>query len=322
MTPDPARSPIVHLKCALCCAGLLVLAACSPGKDRAYWQEYENGLRQFGALRTERDPTGITFTNAQFLRNFREIMFYDEYSVENGAYVSRRTPRRLEKRVKPLTYKLSGGSVREEDRSHLGDIVSRVERTTGLGITPTEDGADISIFIGDHAERMKFADFLEEATPGSPLVTELRNDFGDNVCVAIPFYEESETYYSNAKYLILIPGELGGVLRRACIEEEFGQAFGPAADYAGARPSIFNDDQEFALFTAHDELMFRVIYDRRLRPGMSEDEAMPIVETILREIRPIGPVKLTGGDQIKGPPRVETANLKIDEGDGGKPPQP
>ena len=298
----------------------LGLGACAPRKDVAYWKDYQEALRQVGALRTERNPSEITFSNVQFLRNFREIMFYDEYAEEDGKYVLRRTPRLLEKRTSATTYSLTGASVQQTDRAQVAEIARTVSAASGLDIRRADKSPDISIFIGTHAERVEFASFIERIYPDSALVEELRTDLGENVCVAIPFYPEDEG--QDPSYLILIPGELTGILRRACIEEEFGQAFGPAADFEGARPSIFNDDQEFALFTSHDELLFRVLYDRRLKPGMSEAEAMPIVERIVAELRPDEPRKLTLGDGEKGGIRITGTSLKVGSGDDGKSQRP
>jgi hypothetical protein len=58
---------------------------------------------------------------------------------------------------------------------------------------------------------------------------------------------------------------------------------GLSNDSPQARPSVFNDDEEFGLLTTHDEELLRILYDRRLRPGMSQGEAMPIVQTIIAE---------------------------------------
>jgi hypothetical protein len=50
------------------------------------------------------------------------------------------------------------------------------------------------------------------------------------------------------------------------------------------RPSIFNDDGEFALLTEHDEHLLRILYDPRLKPGMTAEEAMPLVRRIVAGI--------------------------------------
>ena len=73
-------------------------------------------------------------------------------------------------------------------------------------------------------------------------------------------------------------------MRTSCIHEEIAQGLGLPNDSPTARPSIFNDDEEFALLTAHDELLLRVLYDPRLEIGMTPDEARPIVDAIATEL--------------------------------------
>ena len=72
-------------------------------------------------------------------------------------------------------------------------------------------------------------------------------------------------------------------MRHACIHEEVAQGLGLPNDSPYARPSIFNDDDEFALLTSHDEALLRMLYDPRLKNGMTVDEARPIVRILARE---------------------------------------
>jgi hypothetical protein len=72
------------------------------------------------------------------------------------------------------------------------------------------------------------------------------------------------------------------------MHEEIAQALGLANDSPRARPSIFNDDEEFALLTGQDELMLRMLYSPELQAGMTEAEARPIIQTLAR--------RLVGGD--------------------------
>src|SRR5690606_30868465 len=82
---------------------------------------------------------------------------------------------------------------------------------------------------------------------------------------------------------IFIGSEATGIMRRLCLHEEITQGLGLTND-SDARPSIFNDDQEFALLTDHDRLLLRTLYDPRLKPGMTEAEAMPLVKRIVGEL--------------------------------------
>ena len=66
-------------------------------------------------------------------------------------------------------------------------------------------------------------------------------------------------------------------MRLSCLHEELAQGLGLANDSPQARPSIFNDDEEFALLTPMDEYLLAMLYDPSLRPGMTEAEVRPIV---------------------------------------------
>jgi hypothetical protein len=87
----------------------------------------------------------------------------------------------------------------------------------------------------------------------------------------------------------LVRTEHPDLTRRACYHEELAQGLGLANDDQNARPSIFNDDEEFALLTSHDELLLKILYDPRLQPGMSADEARPIVWSLAQELVEGGP---------------------------------
>ena len=78
----------------------------------------------------------------------------------------------------------------------------------------------------------------------------------------------------------VIRAEHPDLLRLSCLHEEIAQGLGLANDSPTARPSIFNDDEEFALLTRQDELMLQMLYSPALRPGMTADKARPIVESL------------------------------------------
>ena len=76
--------------------------------------------------------------------------------------------------------------------------------------------------------------------------------------------------------MIYIRDEVQGLSRQACLEEEISQSLGLVRDDPTVRPSIFNDDEEFALLTRHDELLLQILYDPALAPGMDRATAEPM----------------------------------------------
>lgn len=68
-----------------------------------------------------------------------------------------------------------------------------------------------------------------------------------------------------------------------CLSEEMTQALGLLDDSDLIPDSIFHDATTRPDLLPADELMVRILYDRRLPPGLSEAEAMPTVRQIISE---------------------------------------
>ena len=83
--------------------------------------------------------------------------------------------------------------------------------------------------------------------------------------------------------LVIIRNELPNLMRKACIHEEVAQGLGLTNDSHLARPSIFNDDDEFATLTKFDEILLQILYDDRLHPGILRAAAHHLVEQIASE---------------------------------------
>jgi hypothetical protein len=94
----------------------------------------------------------------------------------------------------------------------------------------------------------------------------------------------SEPNSAISSALVIIRSELPEIMRRACFHEEIAQSLGLTNDSHFARPSIFNDDDEFATLTKFDEILLRILYDHRLQPGISQKEAAQLVKQIATEI--------------------------------------
>ena len=76
---------------------------------------------------------------------------------------------------------------------------------------------------------------------------------------------------------------LGGVPISVTMPPRIVAKLSGISDSPGARPSIFNDDEEFALLTRHDELLLQMLYDPRLTPGLTADAARPTVRKLAAE---------------------------------------
>lgn len=256
---------------------------------QAYYREVEDTLKGRGLLRTDVAPRDAPFTTRQLVDNFIHVALYDEYSTVGGAYVARATASRLRRWEVPVRMSVEfGASVplaqRATDAAMISAYAGQLAQVSRHPVRIVPDKANFAVFVVNEDERRALAPRLQELVPGIDAVsvqaiTELPPS---TFCVVFAFSEGAAPAYSRA--VAVIRAEHPADLRRSCVHEELAQGMGLANDYPRARPSIFNDDEEFALLTRHDELLLQILYDPRLRPGMTEEQARPIIETIATEL--------------------------------------
>ncbi len=225
-------------------------------------------------------------------RNFVNIALFDEYAPDTGTQVSSPRASRLRRWDGPIRLGMEFGpsvspAQATKDRDVITTYAARLSRLTDVPIevvgTSAED-ADFSVLVLNEDEREASGARLRELVPGiaDSSVRAVTNLPRSTLCLVIAFSDGDGVGYGRA--VAVIRAEHPDLLRSACIHEELAQGMGLANDSPHARPSIFNDDEEFALLTRHDELLLRMLYDDRLRTGMAAEEALPVVSAIAAEL--------------------------------------
>ncbi|WP_299618100.1 DUF2927 domain-containing protein, partial [Pelagibius sp.] len=85
-------------------------------------------------------------------------------------------------------------------------------------------------------------------------------------------------------FFVHIPERHPPAERRACIAQELGHTTGLTNDVNGAHDSVFGDWAGSSELTEVDYKLLRILYDPRLRHGMSWEEAKPHVQAIIEEM--------------------------------------
>lgn len=278
---------------------LTALSACAGPETE---ERYRWAMRYYeaeGLMRSDTAPQDAPFGNAELVRNFERIAFNKEFAdgTELRAEV---TPVTLLKWRGPVRWRLIGDGVTAEDVAVYRAFTDRISGLTGLRFDMVDEEADIDIMIASREGRLAFLRALQErdALSRMPLIAEwTRND--DYPCVGQVGRSRTAAGWRNRAFIV-IKDETRGLLRRSCVHEELVQTLGLLNDDDDVRPSIFNDDQEFALLTRHDEYLLRILYDPRLKEGMTREQGMPLVRLIVDEIGP-GPLPSSIG--MGGPVR-------------------
>jgi hypothetical protein len=252
----------------------------------ARFLQLQQNLLARGLLRTDGGGPDTPFGARELTENFVRVALYDEYVFEAGRLVARQTPAPLRRWDGPVRIGLEFGTSvsaaqRSRDRATVTTLAARLQRLTGRQVSLVDQGANYWVHVVSEDERadlvpqwvarfqgLSAADF-QPAAQMDP----------STLCLVMALSSNTDAAYGGA--LAVIRAELPDLLRTSCLHEEIVQGFGLANDHPRVRPSIFNDDEEFATLTTHDEMLLRILYDRRLQPGMLESQVRPILPAIL-----------------------------------------
>jgi len=231
-----------------------------------------------GACRTL--PTSQGLSDGDYVENFRTVAFYREFDPDKAEMV-------LVRWQGPLRVALVG-EVDERYKSYALQHLADLAQLSGLEVTlaPLEQANVVVIlspnpferaldtyrdvyrpfFTSDRAMEVVTAQMKEEATCYAQVVTDDRRSV-------------------ITEAMALIPTDQGRFVVRACIIEELTQIMGLFNDSDEIRPSIFNDSSPNLVLSEHDRLLVRLLYDTRLQPGMSWDEAEPALRLAVADLR-------------------------------------
>lgn len=259
-----------------------------------HYRRVENDLVARGLLRTDGGGPDTQFTDTMLARNFVRIALFDEFIATPTGLRAQQTVSQLRRWEKPVRFSVEfGSSVPDEQRAEDGaDVtryVERLNRITGHPMQVVDTDPNFRVLILNEDDRLGYEARLRALVPGidDTSVQAFISVPRDTLCLVLAFSQSTAPGYSQA--IALIRGEHPDLMRLACIHEELAQGLGLANDSPQARPSIFNDDEEFGLLTTHDELLLKMLYDDRLQPGMSAAEAAPIARVIARDLMNSGP---------------------------------
>jgi hypothetical protein len=252
---------------------------------RQHYARVQADLLARGLMRTDGGAADAPFTDTMLADNFVRIALYDEYTRSSRGLVAAPTESRLRRWDQPVRVSVRfGDSVppasQATDRARIASFLARLQRITGHPIRLSDSQPNFFIYIVNEDERRNLGPAVRSVLPGlapSDLagITEMPRS---TYCLVYALSPGSGSTYSTA--FAVIRAEHPDLMRLSCIHEEIAQGLGLANDSPLARPSIFNDDEEFALLTPMDELMLKMLYDPALVPGMAEAEARPIIEPL------------------------------------------
>lgn len=255
---------------------------------RSYLTQVQSSQLTQGLLRQDGGGPDTPYSAEMVARNFEQIVFFNEY---DNVLVRSGVPGELRRWKDPIRMGVVFGpsvppSQRARDLNDVKSYAARLSRVTGHPIS-VGDTPNFLVFFVNEDER---AATISEYATRLPGVTASNlgpvRKLPDDVYCAVAAYAAGSDRSVYTAAVAVIRAENPDLLRLSCIHEELAQGLGLANDSPEARPSIFNDDDEFALLTSHDEALLGMLYDRRLAPGMSLAESRNVIRVLANEAVP------------------------------------
>jgi hypothetical protein len=84
---------------------------------------------------------------------------------------------------------------------------------------------------------------------------------------------------------VILPIDVGDFVFYDCAYEELLQSLGPINDDPSVPWTMFNDDVQLGFFGVYDQYMLNILYDSRIRPGMTVGQVLAILPEVLPDVR-------------------------------------
>ena len=257
---------------------------------KEYYEMLEKRKLSFGLLRQDGGGDDTPFDTEDIITSFQQLAFYTEYNVSEDKLIPSSSVVNLAKWKSEINISTEFGSSvsrkeKENDLLNIFAVADILSKATGHKINLLGQDPNMHIIVGNEEELPELVNNLNENLSNFdpkifPIIDNLPKDIH---CIALTALR-SKSNPEIISALVIIRNELPELLRKACFHEEMAQSLGLSNDSHSARPSIFNDDDEFATLTEFDKILLEILYDERLKTGMTLHNSYEILEIVANEI--------------------------------------
>jgi len=231
-------------------------------------------------LRAENADVGIrrsaertAFTNAEIVDGFFKIALGAELRVVGKSD----RVRKFDAPVRVFLDNRANANRRADLAGVVADIRSHVRN---LDVAMTDDRKTANVVVTLVRDRGELRRTLR-AFYGPERASEIQRRLNPQ-CLS-GFSEDPEHRIRRAEVILTAEGGEFGFLD--CAYEELLQALGPINDDRSVPWTMFNDDVQMGFFDIYDQYILNILYDPRVRPGMTRQEIGALLPDVLPAVR-------------------------------------
>jgi Protein of unknown function (DUF2927) len=208
------------------------------------------------------------FTNEEIKDGFFKIAFNAELQLDAPA----ERVRKFDEPVRIFVIGAGGPDRRSEIAAIVDDIRAHVNH---LDVAVTND-RQAANFVVHLVQKRKFNSTIR-ALYGSGRANQIKQSLSPECLSGIGKDER----YRIRRAEVILPVDAGDFTFYDCAYEELLQGLGAINDDRSVPWTMFNDEVQMGFFDVYDQYLLNILYDPRVRAGMTKDEVNAILPKVL-----------------------------------------
>jgi len=212
-----------------------------------------------------------TFTDAEIVDGFLKTAFGAEYHLAGRVD-------RVRKYDVPVRVFADGD--RADRKAQLGKVVADIaQHIQHLDIAMAEKREDANVNVRLVRDR----DLYRTITTyyGKERAREIKNSLDPQCLSGFRKNERFEIEHSD----VILTVDSGDFVFLDCAYEELLQSLGPINDTSSVPWTMFNDKVSMGFFDVYDQYILNLLYDPRIKAGMTVDEVKAVLLEVLPDVR-------------------------------------
>ncbi|UZE48618.1 DUF2927 domain-containing protein [Rhodopseudomonas sp. P2A-2r] len=210
------------------------------------------------------------FTDAEIVDGFLKTAFGAEYHLAGRVD-------RIRKYEIPVRVFADGRADRKAQVARVVTDIARRVQHLNIAMADSSDDANVLVkLVRDRDLNRTIATFY-----GSDRAREIRTSL-DPQCLS--GFRKNEAYEIEHSDVILTVDN-GDFIFLDCAYEELLQSLGPINDTSSVPWTMFNDSVQMGYFDVYDQYILNILYDPRIRAGMTVQEVNAVIPQVLADVR-------------------------------------
>ncbi len=212
------------------------------------------------------------FTDSEIIEGFLKIAFGAEYHLAGRVD-------RIRKYEAPVRVFADG--TRADRKAQLArivaDIAARIQHLD-IAMAANNDDANVLVkLVRDRDLNRTIATFY-----GNERAREIRSSLDPQCLSGFRKNEKFEIEHSD----VILTVDNGDFVFFDCAYEELLQSLGPINDTSSVPWTMFNDNVSMGYFDVYDQYLLNLLYDPRIKAGMTVEDVRVILPDVLADVRP------------------------------------